>query len=212
MFVVRQEARVRPSDEKYLEMVVNALALLRNGKEHTRFELFPDAGADLRTFQKNVLKAFVDRGVALRIEGGDPQSPTVKFVVKSRQALERLSEDDDALAKIVNSAWPTTAVSDKPPPLELVEKYESPPPVELPIPAPRPQVVKQFVPPPPAVVEGPGGLKEEVEKLSKIVNAEGQSVLYIRERLDELCRYLAQVLPPLEEKVTELHKEWKGEK
>lgn len=206
MFAVRQEVRLRPGDEKYVEMVAGALSLLRDGREHTRFELFPDAGADLRTFQKGVLKTLVEHSVASRVEGGDPQSPTVKYVVKSRQALERLSDDDAALARIVDSVWPTSAVSDKPP-LEIVKKVEEPhPPAE-----PR-QPPKQFVPPQPAIVEGPGGLKEEVEKLSKLVNAEGQSVLYIRERLDELCRYLAQVLPPMEEKVNELHKEWKGEK
>lgn len=207
MNLARKEIRLRPGDEKYLEIVANALALLRSGREFTRFELFPNASAELRTFQKNVLKALVERTVVTRIEGGDPQSPTVKFVVRSRHALENLAENDEALAKIVDSAWPVSAVSDKPPSLEVVKRFMEEPP------KPEPKKEEPLPPPIPHSLPAPAdGLKEAVEQLSKIVNAEGQSILYIRERLDELCRYLGQVLPPMEEKVNELHKEWKGVK
>lgn len=187
--------------------VIDALEMLRSGKAYTRFELFPNSGN--RVFQKKVTAALVEHGVLHRKEIGDPKAPTVQFILKSRRELERLINDEVALSRLI---WPgAVGVSDKPPEMPPMLQVV-PDPVETLL-----NVVEPETPPTPEPAKKADAVAElteamsSIKELTQIVSVAGQSIVYTRERLDELCRYLGQVLPELERKVDSLYKDLHGE-
>ena len=179
-----------------LNLVSDALEILRSGKPHSRSELFPNSDKELNSFQRKVLGNLVELGVIARQESGDPNSPTVRYLLRNRKELENLLSSETALSRVI---WPSAIqVADKPPMPVDPTKVEKPTHLQIVPPIPEPVVGAPEVPMPPTA---------DLQQLFKLIEATGGSIIYIRDRLDELCKFIAADIPDRDKRMEKMEKE-----
>jgi hypothetical protein len=127
----------------------------------------------------------------------------LEFVINNPNALEALLKNEKVLHYLAHLAGPVTNhFASEPSSVPVIEPKPPPPVLE---PKPPPPVLESKPSPEPA-------LEAEIKRLQDLVTAQGKSIIYIRERLDELCRYLGTAMPDMHGKIIEIHKEWTGAK